>query len=334
MRTTILFGGENRERLVAVASAQTVARTLPDADLWFWAPNGQVHAASREVLLGHDRPFELDLPTEGEALGGIEAALDVAKREDRVLLLSLHGGSAENGELAALCETLGVAFTGSGSHASWLAFSKTRAKDVVEKAGVSVPQNIAVDDAEAAFAKYGRLIAKPSEDGSSYGLIFVDTPADLDAALKAAAGEAYVIEPFVQGLEATCGVLELASGEVIALPPVEIRPSGDKFDYKSKYLAKDTVEICPASFAPEVNAELQDQALRAHKALGCRGYSRSDFIVSEHGLVYLETNTLPGLTASSLYPKALKAQGIDFGDFLRGQLALAEARAKAEKANV
>ncbi len=328
MRTTILFGGENRERLVAVASAQTVARTLPDADLWFWAPNGQVHVASREVLLGHDRPFELDLPTEGQAIGGIEAALDVAKREDRVLLLSMHGGAAENGELAALCEARGVAFTGSGSHASWLAFSKTRAKEVVEKAGVSVPQNIAVDDAEVALAKYGRLIAKPSEDGSSYGLIFVDTPADLDAVRKAAADEAYVIEPFVQGLESTCGVLELDGGEVIALPPVEIRPSAGKFDYKSKYLAKDTVEICPATFAPEINAALQDQALKAHKALGCRGYSRSDFIVSEHGLIYLETNTLPGLTASSLLPKALKAQGVDFADFLRGQLALAEARAK------
>lgn len=328
MRTTILFGGENRERLVAVASAQTVARTLPEADLWFWAPNGQVHVASREVLLGHDRPFELDLPTEGEPLGGIEAALDLAKREDRVLLLSMHGGAAENGELAALCEARGVAFTGSGSKASWLAFSKTRAKDIVEKAGVSVPQNISVDDAEGALAKYGRLIAKPSEDGSSYGLIFVDTPADLDAVRKAAADEAYVIEPFVQGLESTCGVLELASGEVIALPPVEIRPSAGKFDYKSKYLAKDTIEICPATFAPEINAALQDQALKAHKALGCRGYSRSDFIVSEHGLIYLETNTLPGLTASSLLPKALKAQGVDFADFLRGQLALAEARAK------
>ena len=328
MRNTILFGGENRERLVAVASAQTVARTLPEADLWFWAPNGQVHVASREVLLGHERPFEIDLPTEGAPIGDIEAALDVAKREDRVLLLSMHGGAAENGELAALCEARGVAFTGSGSKASWLAFSKTRAKDVVEKAGVSVPQNLTVDEAEAALVKYGRLIAKPSEDGSSYGLIFVDTPADLDAVRKAAADEAYVIEPFVQGLESTCGVLELASGEVIALPPVEIRPSGDKFDYKSKYLAKDTVEICPATFAPEVNAALQDQALKAHKALGCRGYSRSDFIVSEHGLVYLETNTLPGLTASSLLPKALKAQGVDFADFLRGQLALAEARAK------
>lgn len=328
MRTTILFGGPSRERLVAVASAQSLIRVLPEAELWFWAPDGQVYAASQAVLLAHDRPFELDLPTEGAPIGDIEAALDVAAGEERVLLLSLHGGFAEDGGLQALCEARGVAFTGSGSHASWLAFSKTRAKDVVERAGVSVPQNIGLDEAEAAFAKYGRLIAKPSEDGSSYGLIFVDTPADLDAARKAAAEQAYVIEPFVQGLESTCGVLELASGELIALPPVEIRPSAGKFDYTSKYLAKDTEEICPATFAPEINAALQDQALKAHKALGCRGYSRSDFIVSEHGLVYLETNTLPGLTASSLYPKALKAQGIEFGDFLRGQLALAQARAR------
>lgn len=328
MRTTILFGGESRERLVAVASAQGLSRTLPDADLWFWAPDGQVYESSQAVLLGHDRPFELDLPTEGAPIGDLETALERARRETRVLVLSLHGGFAEDGGLQTLCEAKGVAFTGSGSRASWLAFSKTRAKDIVEKAGVSVPPNIAPGDAPAALAKYGRLIAKPSEDGSSYGLIFVDTPADLDAALKAAAEQAYVIEPFVRGLEATCGVLEMADGEVIALPPVEIRPSGDKFDYKSKYLAKDTIEICPASFAPEINAALQDQALKAHAALGCRGYSRTDFIVSEHGLVYLETNTLPGLTASSLYPKALKAQGVDFGDFLRGQIALAEARAR------
>ncbi len=327
MRTTILFGGDSRERLVAVASAQGLARTLPEADLWFWAPNGQVHVASREVLFAHDRPFELDLPTEGAPIGDLETALDVAAREERALLLSLHGGFAEDGGLQRLCEARGVAFTGSGSEASRLAFSKTLAKAVAAKAGVSVPDTIALADAEAALAKYGRLIAKPAEDGSSYGLIFVDGPADLEAVAKAAAEEAYLIEPFVAGLEATCGVLE-RDGQVFALPPVEIRPAAGKFDYKSKYLAKDTVEICPATFAPEINAAMQEQALKTHKALGCRGYSRTDFIVSEHGLVYLETNTLPGLTASSLYPKALKAQGIAFEDFLRGQLALAEARAR------
>lgn len=327
MRTTILFGGPSRERLVAVASAQGLTRVLPEADLWFWAPDGQVYVASQAVLLGHERPFELDLPTEGAPIGDIEAALEVAAREDRALLLSLHGGFAEDGGLQALCEARGVAFTGSGAEASRKAFGKILAKQIVAKAGVSVPETIALADAPVALAKYGRLIAKPAEDGSSYGLIFVDSAADLETVAQAARQMPYVIEPFVAGLEATCGVLE-QDGEVFALPPVEIRPSAGKFDYASKYLAKDTLEICPATFAPEINAAIQDQALKAHAALGCRGYSRTDFIVGEHGLVYLETNTLPGLTGSSLYPKALKAQGIAFADFLKGQLALAQARAK------
>jgi len=101
---------------------------------------------------------------------------------------------------------------------------------------------------------------------------------------------------------------------------------GFGFDYRAKYLAKSTQEICPGRFAPEINAQLMDQALRAHKALSCSGYSRTDFIVSERGPIYLETNTLPGLTKASLYPKALAAQGIGFADFLQDQIALAEKR--------
>ena len=93
-------------------------------------------------------------------------------------------------------------------------------------------------------------------------------------------------------------------------------------------LAKATQEICPGRFAPEVSAQIVDQAVRAHQALSCSGYSRSDFIVAEGGPIYLETNTLPGLTKASLFPKALKAHGIEFADFLQGQIALAEKRAQ------
>ena len=126
------------------------------------------------------------------------------------------------------------------------------------------------------------------------------------------------------------GVLEQSDGSLTALPAIEIFPAegGLGFDYRAKYLAKSTQEICPGRFAPEVMAQLKDQALRAHKALSCSGYSRSDFIVSAKGLVFLETNTLPGLTKASLYPKALKAQGIGFADFLHDQIALAEKRAR------
>jgi D-alanine-D-alanine ligase len=92
-------------------------------------------------------------------------------------------------------------------------------------------------------------------------------------------------------------------------------------------LLKSTQEICPGRFAPEITAQIMDQAVKAHQALSCSGYSRSDFIVSQQGPIFLETNTLPGLTKASLYPKALKAQGIEFADFLQGQIALATKRA-------
>jgi D-alanine-D-alanine ligase len=135
-----------------------------------------------------------------------------------------------------------------------------------------------------------------------------------------------VIEPFVSGVEATCGVLERSDGTAISLPPIEIIPGEGAFDYTAKYLLKSTQEICPGRFPPEITAALMDKALRAHRALSCTGYSRTDFIVSAKGPVYLETNTLPGLTAASLYPKALKAQGIEFADFLHDQIELAKGR--------
>lgn len=321
MRTTILFGGSSRERLVSVASAQALSTALPDADLWFWDHDGTVNATSQASLLGHAKPFEVPFKADGILIGDVAGALDRAG--DRVLVLGLHGGSAENGEFQVLAEARGVPFTGSGSAASHLAFDKTAAKRFAGLAGVHSPSNVTLDEMDEAFAHYGKLIAKPSQDGSSFGLIYVNATQDLAAVRKAAGTAPYVIEPFISGPEATCGVLEQADGSLIALPPVEIVPADGQFDFNSKYLAAATQEICPARFPAEINQRLQDLAVRAHKAMSCRGYSRSDFIIGKDGPVYLETNTLPGLTKASLYPKSLKAQGIEFIDFLNGQIELA-----------
>jgi D-alanine-D-alanine ligase len=327
MRITILFGGTNTERLVSVASAQAMHRALPEADLWFWDIADTVHAVASQKLLEHSRPFQDEFKPGNRGLP-LEAALDKAKAEDRVLVLGLHGGRAENGELQAMCELRGIPFTGSGSAASNLAFDKVAAKRFAAIAGVTAPAGVALENLDAAFAEYGRLVAKPAREGSSYGLIFVNAKQDLVAVRNAARTEEYLIEPFVAGVEATCGVLEQSDGKVFSLPPIEIVPAEGAFDYTAKYLLKSTQEICPGRFSPEINAALMDQSLRAHRALSCSGYSRSDFIVSANGLIYLETNTLPGLTAASLYPKALKAQGIEFPDFLRDQIALAERRGR------
>jgi D-alanine-D-alanine ligase len=325
MRITILFGGTNKERLVSVASAQALHRALPDADLWFWDVADTVHEVRSQDLLGHARPFEDEFKPGSRGVA-LELALDKAKAEDRLLVLGLHGGRAENGELQAMCEMRRIAFTGSGSASSHLAFDKVAAKRFASLAGVKAPDGIALDDIEAAFAQHGRLIAKPARDGSSYGLIFINAKQDLVAVRNAARTEEYVIEPFISGIEATCGVLEQPDGSVFSLPPIEIVPADGGFDYTAKYLLKSTQEICPGRFAPDISAQLMDQALRAHLALSCSGYSRTDFIVSAKGPIYLETNTLPGLTKASLYPKALKAQGIEFPDFLQDQILLAQKR--------
>jgi D-alanine-D-alanine ligase len=326
MRTTILFGGTNKERLVSVASAQALHQALPEADLWFWDVDDTVHEVRSQALLNHARPFEDPFKPGNAGIGTIEAGLDRAKAEDRLLVLGLHGGRAENGELQAMCEMRGIAFTGSGSASSNLAFDKVAAKRFAAIAGVTAPNGIALDNIDAAFAEYGRLIAKPARDGSSYGLIFVNARQDLVAVRDAARTEDYLIEPFISGIEATCAVLEQSDGSVFSLPPIEIVPAEGGFDYTAKYLLKSTQEICPGRFSPEISRQIMDHALRAHTALSCRGYSRTDFIVSARGPIYLETNTLPGLTKASLYPKALKARGIEFVDFLNDQIVLAARR--------
>ena len=326
-RITILFGGTNTERLVSVASAQALHEALPDADLWFWDVVGTVHEVKSGQLLGHKRPFE-DVFKPGNRGVAFEKALGRAKAEGRLLVLGLHGGRAENGELQTMCEMRGIPFTGSGSASSHLAFDKTAAKRFAALGGVASPSGINLGNLDEAFAEYGKLIAKPSKDGSSYGLIYVVAKQDLVAVRNAAKTEEYLIEPFISGVEATCGVLEQSDGKMFSLPPVEIVAAEGRFDYTAKYLLKSTQEICPGRFAPEVTAQLMDLAVKAHRALSCSGYSRSDFIVSAKGPIYLETNTLPGLTKASLYPKALKAQGIEFADFLQDQIVLAQKRAR------
>src|SRR6201996_1333801 len=239
MNVTILFGGTNKERLVSVASAQALCQALPEAELWFWAADDSVHETDAKTLVAHERPFEQEFTPGGRRIGRtIEDALDQAG--GRVLVLGLHGGRAENGELQAACELRGVAYTGSGSTSSHLAFDKVAAKRFAAIAGVTTTGGIALDQIDAALAEHGRLIAKPTQDGSSYGLIFVNAKQDLVAVRNAAKTEAYLIEPFIAGGEATCGVLEHLDGSLTALPPIEIIAAEGAFDYQAKYLAKTT----------------------------------------------------------------------------------------------
>ena len=262
----------------------------------------------------------------------VEIALAVARDRRLTLVVGLHGTGVEDGALAARCEALNIPFTGSGSRASALAFDKRAAKERAAAAGIPVAPALLVEtecdiaSVESWLDKHGQLVAKPVADGSSSGLHFLARGDDL-ALLKAAARSgAYLVEPRLVGTEVTVGVHE-GEKRLEALPVVEIviQP-GFAFDYQGKYLGHGTEEICPARISSSDRDALQRHAVAIHEAVGAFGYSRSDFILTEDGPVFLEINTLPGLTAASLVPLAIRTAGLSFADFMARQVALAEAR--------
>lgn len=242
-----------------------------------------------------------------------------------VCFIGLHGTYGEDGQVQELLERAGVHYTGSGPAASCLAMNKRASKDVYRKHQLPVAKEIEVfpgDVPAAAAARAGRelpgpWVVKPRDGGSSVGVVMVDTREELQPALESAlaGGDVLLVETRIPGRELTCGVLDdLATRRPRVLPVTEIRPkAGVFFDYKAKYTAGQSEEITPAPIPEAAAKEVQRIALAAHQALGCRAYSRSDFILMADGQpMILETNTLPGLTATSLLPQEAAAIGIEY----------------------
>jgi D-alanine-D-alanine ligase len=172
-------------------------------------------------------------------------------------------------------------------------------------------------------------VVKPADRGSSVGLALARTFRELAGALETAfsVSDNVLVEEFIRGREATCGVVDdFRDQETYALPPIEIRKPGmEIWSYKDKY-SGETEEICPGNFSVEEKRSLETLARQAHRALGLRHYSRSDFILAPRGIYLLEVNTLPGMTAESLLPKALAAVGCNYPDFLDHVIKLALAK--------
>ena len=331
----VLFGGTSTERRVSVASAQHVAALLPDAELCFMAEDGAVLCCTHAQLDGFTRPFEQDFVPQAEARWpDLAAALDQVSR-DTVFFIALHGGEGEDGTIQRMLEARGLAFTGSDAAASALAFDKARAKEVVRAHGIAVARGVAIapgDDVATvlahAWAELGPLVAKPIADGSSIGLLHLRTKDELARAARdiAGSGVPYLVEERLDGIELTVGVLD-EGGEAIALPASEVRVAlGGAFDFDGKYLGRGTQEITPAEVPAAVADEASRIAVAAHRALGCAGYSRTDVIATARGCVFLETNTLPGLTRASFIPQQLAVANRPLVAFVQGQLALARSR--------
>jgi D-alanine-D-alanine ligase len=322
VQITVILGGASSERDVSLASGFRVVDALRSAGHQVSAvdPVSGVLRPSEELAL-RSSGMKTAPPSLAELakLGGTrrrelspEVVLLSEVREADVVFLGLHGGQGEDGTIQAMLGSVGVAYTGSGPLASALAMDKDLSKTLFRAAGVGTPEWLmapASDDVVERILGYP-VVVKPSKQGSTVGLSVVRERAALQEAIATAYqyDDEVMLERFIPGRELTVGVL----GDD-ALPAGEIFPKHEIYDYECKYTTGMASEEFPARVTPLEAAALQDQALRAFRALKLRGYARIDFRMDPSGALYcLEANTLPGLTELSLMPQAAAARGLSF----------------------
>ncbi len=314
----VLMGGVSLEHEVSLKSGQGVLRALAACG---YAPIN--------VVIRKDGLWRID---DGEPVAALDAWRQIVTSRPACVFLALHGPNGEDGRIQGTLDLLGIPYTGSGCAASALAIDKPRAKHIVAAAGVRTARQFSVDHNE--WTRDQTLIVNRTVDtlgfpvvikapcqGSSCGMAIPHNARDFirDMNENIALEGVVMIEAYIKGLEVTCSVLDiLAEGAARALPVTEIRPNESAyFDYYSKYTPGATRETTPAHIGESLTRKVRDLAVAAHLALGCRGWSRSDFIIDETGPVWLEVNTLPGLTETSLFPQAAAAVGISYNELIK-----------------
>ena len=283
VKILVLHGGTSKEREVSLASGQALAAAL---------------AANHSVGL-----VRLD----AEALpSGIHSA-------DTIVFPALHGRFGEDGQIQALLEAAGVEYCGSDAAASRLCMDKAATKQIAREQQVATPDWMVFDAAETPLAdsvieQLGpSLVVKPVDEGSSVGLHFAEHRSALGVALSQIHSGRWLIEQRVRGRELTVGLLR---GQAMGV--VEIVSASGVYDYQAKYTPGSTEYRFPAELEAEVEKRIRDDAERLFLACGCRDFARIDFLLEGGQLYFLEINTLPGLTATSLLPKSSSCEGYDF----------------------
>ena len=292
LHITVLRGGPSAEREVSLRSGTAVAQALRS--------------------LGHQVDEVDPIPGDLQIPAGTQ-----------VVFLALHGTYGEDGTVQSELEELGLPYTGCGVSASLYAFDKILTKRRCLKAGVPSARFERFIDASAPWPNGWKppVVLKPTRQGSSVGLQFVDRIEDFPSALAESLGHGgeVLMEERIVGRETTVGILDGSP-----LPVVEVRPKSGSYDYTNKYTAGRTEYFCPADFEAAVTAQIQQAALAAFHAVGGRDYARVDVMVQPDGSpVVLEVNTLPGMTETSLLPKAAAAAGIPFPQLCERMVQLA-----------
>ncbi len=296
LKIVVMLGGPSAERKVSLNSGAGVAKALRS--------------------LGHT-VVELDPETPDWIL----------PPETDAVFLALHGTYGEDGTVQAQLEKLGVPYTGCDAEASRIAFDKVLTKQRCVAAGVPTAKFLVVESAKTPWPLGWQppLVVKPVRQGSSVGLQFVERVADWGNALSEALryDSQLLVEEKIVGRETTVGILD-----GVALPIVEVCPKAGAYDYRNKYTAGNTEYFCPADFDAATTKRIQEAALAAFHAIGGRDYSRVDVMVRANGdPIVLEVNTLPGMTETSLLPKAAAAAGLGYPELCERMVELALKRA-------
>lgn len=313
--------------------------------------NANVNSSEMKVALlagGTSAEREISLSSEKGARAALEEAgfqvttLDPSKDKDLqalmtepfdVAFLVTHGKGGEDGSLQGFLETIGLPYTCSGVAASAISMDKDKTKLVYREAGVPTAENVTIfsgDDVDAGkiAAKLGdKVVVKAATEGSSIGVYIVEGENEIESAIEQALelDDTVVVESFKQGREFTVVVLDAPGPK--ALPIIEIVPKNASYDFESKYAPGGSEHVCPAPLKDKEASEMSSFAVAAHKALGCAGVSRTDFIMNEDGEMWaLETNTIPGMTQTSLLPDAARAAGMEFSELVTVLIANALAR--------
>lgn len=294
-RIGVLMGGPSSEREISLKSGKAVLEALKDARLDAVAIDINSDDIKENISL--IKSFNIDCA-----------------------FIALHGRFGEDGTIQGILEDLKLPYTGSGVSASRLAMDKIASRKIFEQNGLKVPRYSEINKTSYLSSQFSALssqlgfplVIKPATQGSSVGLSIIESENELNNAITLAFtfDQKAIIEEYIRGRELTVGILE---GK--ALPVIEIIPKKMFFDFEAKYKPGLTDYIVPAPLDEGITKKTMDAALSAHKALGCSGFSRADIILGEDNQVYvLEINTIPGLTSTSLLPKAAKKAGIEFGD--------------------
>jgi len=318
VRIAVLLGGASEERDVSLASGAEVARALRGLGhdvVALDSARGVLSVEEEQAILSAGVGRSAPPPDSGDLIGTGDAAA-IARipevKDADVLFLALHGGAGEDGTLQGLLDLVGITYAGSGRVGCTLSMDKDITKRLLRGAGIQTADWITgYAKPEDVVQQLGLpVIVKPVSGGSTVGLSLVRAQSELDEAFERARAvdSGVMYEAFIAGREFTVGIL----GDM-PLPVGEIIPDHEIFDYECKYQDGLAQEIFPAEISQETAENLQQLAIKAHGILRLRDFSRVDFIVDASGTAWcLEANALPGLTATSLLPKAAQAGGIPF----------------------